>query len=121
MTMKSNRTRAKISLLERDCDTHEPLAHWTTLPTPIWDAGEYSDRYAIRTGEFLLALWYQPRADRWIVKTGSIWEDRRNPGCTIGDRYEERTAEDILSLIEAVGLEFELGELIPILRKEARP
>lgn len=115
------KTRAKISLLEWDFDTNEPETLWTTLRTPIWSDGAYSDRYAIRTGEFLLAIWYQPRAGRWVVKTGSIWEDRRNPGCTIGDRYEERTAENILSLIEAVGLEFELGELIPILREEARP
>lgn len=114
------RTRAKIHLLEWDRDTHEPQTIWTTLPTPIWDAGEYSDRYAIRTGEFLLALWFQPLAGRWVVKTGSIWEDRRNPGCTIGDRYYELTPEDILSLIDAVGLEYELWDLLPILRQEAR-
>lgn len=114
------KTRAKLTLMERDEDTHEQKSLWTTLPTPIWDAGEYSDRYAIHTGEFLLALWYQPRAGRWIVKTGSIWEDRRNPGCTIGDRYYERSPEDVLAMIEAVGLEFELGDLLPILREESR-
>lgn len=114
------KTRAKIHLTALDRDTLEPETLWTTLPTPIWDAGEYSSRYAIHAGEFLLALWHQPRAGRWVIKTGSIWEDWRNPGCTVGDRYEERAAEDILSLIEAVGLEYELGELIPLLREEAR-
>jgi hypothetical protein len=113
------RIRAKIHLTELDPETLDPQTLWTTLRTPIWAEGAYSDRYAIRTCEFLLAIWYQPRAGRWVVKTGSIWEDRANPGHTIGDRYYELTAEDILALIEAVGLEFELGELIPILRKEA--
>ena len=114
------RIRAKIHLTALDRETLEPETLWTTLRTPIWADGAYSSRYAIRTGEFLLAIWYQPRAGRWVVKTGSIWEDRNNPGCTLGDRYEQRTAEDILSLIEAVGLDFELGELLPILREEVQ-
>lgn len=114
------RIRAKIHLTELDPETLDPQTLWTTIRTPIWADGDYSDRYAIRTGEYLLALWYQPRAGRWVVKTGSILEDRRNPGHTIGDRYEERSPEDILSLIEAMGLEYELGELLPILREEAR-
>ena len=114
------RIRAKIHLTALDRETLEPETLWTTLRTPIWADGAYSSRYAIRTGEFLLALWHQPRAGRWVVKTGSIWEDRANPGHTIGDRYYELTAEDILSLIEAVGLEYELGDLLPILREEAR-
>ena len=115
-----NRNRAHVTLLEWDSETLEPKTLWTTLPEPIWDGGSYSDRYAIRTGEYLLALWHQPLAGRWIVETGSIWEDRSNPGCTIGDRYEQRAPEDVLAIIEAVGLEFELGELIPLLREGAR-
>ena len=114
-----NRTRAKLILSELDRETLGPKTLWTTLPAPLWDGGAYSDRYQIRTGNFLLAIYFQPLAGRWVVKIGSIWEDRSNPGRTIGDRYELRSPEDVLALIEAVGLEFELGELLPILREEA--
>lgn len=115
------RNRARVTLLENDPETLEPKTLWTTLPDPLWDGGSYSDRYQNRPGNYLLAIYFQPLAGRWIVKTGSIWEDRANPGHTIGDRFEQRTPEEILNLIEAMGLEYELGELLPSLREEARP
>ena len=113
-----NRNRAKIIRSEWDAETLGLKTLWTTLPDPLWE-GAYSDRYQIRAGNYLLGIYFQPLAGRWVVKIGSIWEDRSNPGCTIGGRFELRAPEDILTLIEAMGLECELGELIPILREEA--
>lgn len=119
MTMKlRNRNRAKVISQEWDAETLGLKTLWTTLPDPLWE-GAYSYRHQIRTGEYLLAIYFQPLAGRWIIKIGSLWEDRANPGCIIGDRFELRSPEDILALIEAMGLEFELKELLPLLREEA--
>lgn len=115
-----NRNRAKVMLMKWDAEKLRPKTLWTTLPDPLWEGGAYSDRYQTRPGNYLLAIHFQPLVGRWIIKKGSIWEDRANPGHTIGDRFKQRCPEDILSLIEAMGLEFELKELLPILRAGVR-
>ena len=54
-TMKHrNRNRVKVTLSEWDRKTLGQKTLWTTLPDPIWE-GAYSDRYAIRAGEFIPA------------------------------------------------------------------
>jgi hypothetical protein len=70
-----------------------------SLGDPVWDG-----RVVVNPGVQLTSLWFGRR--RVIARYYSQWQDRRHPGCCIGDFYNEVTEPtEVLRLCDLAGIE----------------